>query len=106
MADKNLKDTKEIADAEIVSDSAVNPVDDLKNIENLINTNIQKIDKLKEDIKPVAEMIESLLDADLEYAELDQKAKEAAKERSIKKKALVNTTNGRELNENKNLDPN
>lgn len=100
MIDKKFNDNKEeISDAEIVSDTAVTPVDDLKNIENLINANIQKIDKLHEDIKPVAEMIESLLDADLEYAELDQKAKEAAKERSIKKKELTNTTNGRELNE-------
>ena len=100
MADKKFDDKKEeITDAEIVSDTAVTPVDDLKNIENLINANIQKIDKLQEDIKPVAEMIESLLDADLEYAELDQKAKEAAKVRSIKKKDLTNTTNGRELNE-------
>jgi DNA repair exonuclease SbcCD ATPase subunit len=100
MADKKFNDNKEeITDAEIVSDTAVAPVDDLKNIENLINANIQNIDKLREDIKPVAEMIESLLDADLEYAELDQKAKEAAKERSIKKKELTNTTNGRELNE-------
>ncbi len=94
----------EIADAEIVeekgiSDTTLSPVDELKNIENLINTNIQKIDKLQEDIKPVKEMIESLLDADLEYAELDQKAKEAAKEKTMKKKELVSTTNGRELNE-------
>jgi len=100
MTDKKFNDNKEeITDAEIVTDTAVTPVDDLKNIENLINANIQKIDKLHEDIKPVAEMIESLLDADLEYAELDQKANEAAKERSIKKKELTNTTNGRELNE-------
>jgi predicted Zn-dependent protease len=100
MVDKKLDDNKEeITDAEIVSDTAVTPVDDLKNIENLINANIQKIDKFHEDITPVAEMIESLLDADLQYAELDQKAKEAAKERSIKKKELTNTSNGKELNE-------
>lgn len=95
---------EDVLDAEIVeekvsSDTTINPVDDLKNIENLINTNIAKIDKLQDDIKPVKEMLESLLDADLEYAELDQKAKEAAKAKTMKKKELVDTTNGRELNE-------
>lgn len=99
VAKKLVENKEEITDAEIVSDTSVRPVDELKNIENLINANIQKIDKLREDIKPVGEMIESLLDADLEYAELDQKAKEAAKVRSIKKKELTNTTNGKELNE-------
>lgn len=95
---------EDVLDAEIVEekvspDTTINPVDDLKNIENLINTNIAKIDKLQDDIKPVKEMLESLLDADLEYAELDQKAKEAAKAKTMKKKELVDTTNGRELNE-------
>jgi hypothetical protein len=95
---------EKIVDAEIVaenasSDTTITPLDDLKNIENLINANITKIDKIQEDIKPVKEMIESLLDADLEYAELDQKAKEAAKAKTAKKKELVNTANGKELNE-------
>lgn len=99
---KNKSD--DVLDAEIVeekmaADTTISPVDDLKNIENLINTNIAKIDKLQGDIKPVREMLESLLDADLEYAELDQKAKEAAKTKTMKKKELVDTTNGRELNE-------
>ncbi len=96
--------TDKIVDAEIVeentsSDTTISAVDDLKNIENLINANIQKIDKLQEDIKPVKEMVESLLEADLEYAELEQKANEAAKAKTAKKKELMNTTNGRELNE-------
>jgi len=96
-----------VVDAEIVevspssdaSDTTMNPLDELQNIQNLINSNITKIDKLTEDIKPVKEMLESLLDADLEYAELDQKTIEAAKAKMAKRKELVNTTNGRELNE-------
>lgn len=91
-------------DAEIVEEtpsnaSTSNQVDELLNIQNLINANISKIDKLKEDIKPVKEMLESVLDADLTYAELDQKAQESMKVKSAKKKELMNTTNGRELNE-------
>ncbi len=101
------KKSDNVVDAEIVeessnssaSDTTLSPLDELKNIENLINSNIAKIDKLKEDIAPVKEMLESLLDADLEYAELDQKALEAAKNKTIKKKELMNTTNGKELNE-------
>lgn len=107
MDDKKLvkeKVPEKIADAEIVeenvsSGTTISPVDDLKSVENLINTNITKIDKLGEDIKPVKEMMESLLDADLEYAELEQKAIDAAKAKTAKKKELVNTSNGRELNE-------
>jgi hypothetical protein len=101
---KGKNNSDNVLDAEIVeekasSETSMSPVDDLKNIENLINTNISKIDKLQGGIKPVKEMLESLLDADLEYAELDQKAKEAAKTKTMKKKELVDTTNGRELNE-------
>jgi hypothetical protein len=49
-------------------------------------------------------MLESLLQADLEYAELDQKVIEATKVRTAKKKNLMSTANGRELNEKmKNL---
>lgn len=93
-----------VMDAEIVEEtpsnaSTSNQVDELLNIQNLINANISKIDKLKEDIKPVKEMLESVLDADLTYAELDQKAQESMKVKSAKKKELMNTTNGRELNE-------
>lgn len=95
---------EEISDAEIVeevkdTDTQLSPVDDLKNIENLINANIEKIDHLKEEIKPVKEMLESLLDADLEYAELSQKAAEATKEKNAKKKELITTTNGKEIND-------
>ena len=106
MDDKNVDSEKpeEVIDAEIVeesaaSDTSISAVDDLQNIENLINANIQKIDNLEKEVKPVSEMLESLLDADLEYAELDLKAKEAIKEKTAKKKTLMSTTNGRELNE-------
>lgn len=100
----DLEKKEEVVDAEIVeestpADTQMDPVDELKNIENLINANITKIDKLQEDIKPVKEMLESLLDADLQYAELDQKAIEAVKAKTAKKKELMGTTNGRELNE-------
>lgn len=106
MSDKNIDPDKsdEIVDAEIVEESAspdttISAASDLQNIENLINANIQKIDNLEKEVKPVSEMLESLLDADLEYAELDLKAKEAIKEKTAKKKTLMSTTNGRELNE-------
>lgn len=103
MAHNTLKNDKDqVVDAQIVEESkitAVDPTDELKSVENLINSNIEKIDRLQEEIKPVKEMIESLLDADLEYAELDQKAMEALKAKTSKKKDLVNTANGKELNE-------
>ncbi|KKR10985.1 MAG: hypothetical protein UT39_C0012G0007 [Candidatus Woesebacteria bacterium GW2011_GWA1_39_21] len=107
MADQKTPEKLEqgkVLDAEIVednttSDTTISQVDELKNIENLINSNLTKITKLQDDIKPVKEMLESLLDADLQYAELDQKAMEAAKVKSAKRKELMNTSNGRELTE-------
>jgi hypothetical protein len=57
-----------VVDAEIVEDgdnaistdiktdssgTALSPLEELQNIQNLINSNITKIDKLQEDIKPV-----------------------------------------------------
>jgi len=107
MAGKKLpkdEDNADIQEAEIVEENAAAdiapaPVDELKTIENLININIEKIDKTKEEIKPVKEMLESLLDADLEYAELSLKAQEAAKEKTNKKKELISNTNGKEINE-------
>ena len=107
MADQKTPEKLEqgkVLDAEIVednttSDTTISQVDELKNNENLINSNLTKITKLQDDIKPVKEMLESLLDADLQYAELDQKAMEAAKVKSAKRKELMNTSNGRELTE-------
>lgn len=125
MADKNPNkkdEEEEVVDAEIVeegvkeSDETASTasednlgdtnaaIDELQNIQSLINSNMTKIDKIQEDMKPVKEMLESLLDADLEYAELDQKAMDAAKNRSAKRKELMNTSNGKELTEKlKNL---
>lgn len=101
----DAKQTK-VIDVEIVDESSLDtvkvtasPLDELQNIQNLINSNITQIDKLQDDIKPVKEMLESVLQADLSYAELDQKVLEATKEKMAKKKELMNTTNGRELSE-------
>lgn len=69
----------------------------LLDIESAIKTRITQLERFREDIKPIKEMLESYLDADLEYAELTEAAKEAAKKKSSRKKDLLSTPNGKEI---------
>ncbi len=71
----------------------------LQNLQAQININIAKIDRLKEEMQPVKEMVDDFLNNDPEYAELTKKAKEAATEKGARKKELMQHPNGKALDE-------
>ena len=91
--------TEEVADSEGEKSAVPNDVDYLVSVEKLINLNIAKLERLKTEIRPVKEMVDSLLDSDLSYAELSEEAKKAAQKKTAKKKEIMNTANGKELNQ-------
>ncbi len=115
-----MNDDPFIADAEIVEDTpptespdgnsvvSENPSDPmnapgefnyLQNLQAQININIAKIDRLKEDMQPVKEMIDDFLNNDPEYMELTKKAKEAATEKGARKKELMQHPNAKVMDE-------
>lgn len=104
-SDQKPKDDQ-VLDAEIVETPAnENPVSDEPNsqvstlleIEKAIRLRISALERFKEEIKPLREMLESTLEADLEYAEISAAAKDVAKKKSAKKKELLNTSAGKEI---------
>lgn len=74
----------------------------LQNIQTQINLNIAKIERLKEEMQPVKEMIESYLENDAEYMELVKRAKEVGTEKGRRKKELLSTPNGKSMEEKMN----
>ena len=103
---KTVKTDPQIEEAEIV-DSNVNdnPVSDEPNsnvstlleIEKAVKMKITALERLKEEAKPIREMLESTLEANLEYAEVLAAASEAAKKKSAKKKELLNNEGGKKI---------
>jgi hypothetical protein len=71
----------------------------LQNLQAQININIAKIDKLKEEMQPVKEMIESQLENDPDYVEFAKQAKELAREKGLRKKELMQHPNMKVLDE-------
>jgi len=93
-------DVAKIEEAEVIEDSPVETNDEvtsLISIQNLINTHIAQIDRAKEELTPLKEMMESYLNSDMGYVELVEKAKAAAKEKGKKKKDLLSQPSGREM---------
>lgn len=80
-------------DEEVPSD-----VKTLDLIETSIKMNITKIERLKEDAKPLKEMMTSFLDGDEVYAQLTEVAKEASTKKGARRRELLSTENGQELN--------
>jgi hypothetical protein len=83
------------------SDTMTNPgeFNYLQNLQTQINLNIANVDRLKEEMQPIKEMIESYLENDSEYMELTKKAKEASSEKGSRKKELMSQPNGRSMDE-------
>ena len=106
MDDTKPTNDSQIEEAEIV-DSNVNdnPVSDEPNsqvstlleIEKAVKMKITALERLKEEAKPIREMLESTLEANLEYAEVLAAASEAAKKKSAKKKELLNNEAGKKI---------
>ncbi len=69
----------------------------LLTIESSIKTNIAKIDRLKEDSKPLREMMKSFLEGDEQYVQASEAAKKASQLKTGRKRELLETENGKEL---------
>jgi uncharacterized protein YbaP (TraB family) len=71
--------------------------DILKELENMIQTLVSSIDREKEELKNVREMISSYLNGDPTYQEHEKQAKEAAKKRNATKLTLLTSSSGSPL---------
>lgn len=71
--------------------------DILKELENMIQTLVSSIDREKEELKNVREMISSYLVGDPTYQEHEKQAKEAAKKRNATKLTLLTSASGSPL---------
>lgn len=74
-------------------------VNELLAIEHAIKTRIIQSEKLREDLKKEKEMLKDMLDNDPEYNEKDKAAKAAAKEKTAAKLKVLNTPQGKTLNQ-------
>ena len=93
--DDNQTDSESMTDTD--STSAQPTLDTQLNLEKSINLVISQIERLKEETKPIKEMMDSYLENDENYRKVEDLAKEAAKKKSEVKRALLDTQNGREL---------
>lgn len=81
---------------------ALDGVDETKSlmaIESSIKLNMAKIDRVREDLKPLSEMLRDFLANDEKFVELSEVAKKATKDKSQRKRELMNTPNGKELDQ-------
>lgn len=64
-------------------------------VESLIKTLISRIARVKEDLKPVREMLNDLLNNNEKYQLADKEAKEASKKKSTAKREILSTPEGK-----------
>ena len=69
----------------------------LMSVESAIKMNMAKVSRLKEDVKPVREMMKSFLENDEDYMKATEAAKKASQLKSGRKRELLETQNGKEL---------
>lgn len=93
--DNKLEATQEEANEN--SDTSDSQVNTLMAIQSAINRHLGVLDRIKEETKPVREMLTSYLENDEGYMEALEKAKEASKQKSIIKKELLNRPEAKEL---------
>ncbi|OGY09696.1 MAG: hypothetical protein A3D24_04550 [Candidatus Blackburnbacteria bacterium RIFCSPHIGHO2_02_FULL_39_13] len=84
--DQNLPPIEE---ATVVEDVAQENVSTLVGVENSIKARLSHVERQKEEIKSLREMVTSYLENDPSYLELEQAAKNAAKEKTKVKKELL-----------------
>jgi vacuolar-type H+-ATPase subunit I/STV1 len=68
-------------------------------VEALIKTLISRIARVKEDLKPVKEMLSDLLNNNEEYQKVAAEAKEVSKKKSSVKKEVLSTPEGKMAND-------
>jgi hypothetical protein len=98
--DDTMQSDKPDGEADIVpvGDSTEQIPDTVKtqlSVEALIKTYIARIARVKEDLKPVKEMLNDLLNNNEEYILAAAEAKEASKKKSAVKKQVLSTPEGK-----------
>lgn len=85
--------TSEDVNEDGVSESVMSLLD----IQDAINSRLQRLENLKEDMKPHKEMLDSLLANDAEYVEKSKLARDASKAKSQAKARVMRTPQAHEL---------
>lgn len=68
----------------------LNQISNLLNIESLINSSSSRFDTLQREYQEQKSQLDSILDSDLEYQQLDQEAKKQSKLKTIAKQKIMN----------------
>ncbi len=82
-----------------VTDIVPDTVKTQLSVESLIKTLISRIARVKEDLKPVKEMLNDLFSNNEEYQIADKEAKEASKKKSDVKAKILSTPEGKMAND-------
>ena len=85
-----------------VTEQIPNAVQTQLSVEALIKTLISRIARVKEELKPVKEMLSDLLNNNEEYQVAANEAKEASKKKSSVKKDVLSTPEGKMANDKVN----
>jgi hypothetical protein len=97
--DKSDQEAIDIAPSETIEEQIPDAVKTQLSVEQLIKSFISRITKLKEDLKPVNEMLNDLLNNNEEYRLAADVAKEAAMKKSAVKKKILSTPEGKMAND-------
>jgi len=95
-----VDDATPIQDAQIVAAVSKTDTNDstvLLDLENLIKSHVSGIDKRKEELKKIKEMLNDIFVNDPTYQEHEKQAKEANKVKGVTKAQLIKLPNAKEL---------
>ncbi len=94
-SDKSDQEVIDVTPVESVEEQIPDTVRTQLSVEALIKSFISRIARLKEDLKPVNEMLNDLLNNNEEYHLAADEAKEASKKKSAVKKKILSTPEGK-----------
>lgn len=96
----DMDDNKQLDELDTeVMDIVPDTVKTQLSVESLIKTLISRIARVKEDLKPVKEMLSDLFNNNEEYQIAESEAKEASKKKSNVKKQILSTPAGKMAND-------
>jgi DNA-binding ferritin-like protein len=89
------KPKTDVAPEDAVDSKNSDAVQTLLSVEKIIKSLMSRIERLKEDQKPINEMLNNLLNNNEEYSIAADEAKEASKKKSAIKKKILSTSEGK-----------